>query len=61
MIKNSTLINTLEEVASDYGRKANMNGVGGEDYADDMAIAFKAGAEWMMQAMTLKNKKYEHE
>ena len=55
------MIKNLEEVASDYGRKANMNGVGGEDYADDMAIAFKAGAEWMMQAMTLKNKNYEHE
>lgn len=44
----------LDEAARDYGVRGNANGVGGEDYAHDLAIAFKAGAEWMKEQLTVK-------
>ena len=44
----------LKEAARDYGIKGNANGVGGEDYANDLAIAFKAGAQWMKDQLTVK-------
>ena len=44
----------LDESARDYGVRGNANGVGGEDYAHDLAIAFKAGAEWMKDQLTMK-------
>ena len=44
----------LDEAACDYGIRGNSNGVGGEDYANDLAIAFKAGAQWMKDQLTVK-------
>lgn len=44
----------LDEAARDYGVRGNANGVGGEDYANDLAIAFKAGAQWMKEQLTVK-------
>jgi len=44
----------LDEAARDYGVRGNANGVGGEDYAHDLEIAYKAGAEWMKNQLTVK-------
>lgn len=36
----------VEEAARAYGHKADKDGVGGDDYEDDIEIAFKAGIAW---------------
>ena len=41
----------LDEAARNYGVRGNANGVGGEDYANDLEIAFKAGAYWQKSQM----------
>ena len=38
---------SLDEAADTFAHNGDVNGVGGEDYEDDLRITFKAGAEWM--------------
>lgn len=41
------LPSNLDEAADTFAHNGDVNGVGGDDYEDDLRITFKAGAEWM--------------
>lgn len=41
------LPSNLDEAADTFAHSGDVNGVGGEDYEDDLRITFKGGAEWM--------------
>ncbi len=48
-----SLPSNLNEAAKNYATEytENENGNGGDDWEDDIAIAFKDGAEWMAEQM----------
>lgn len=43
------LPSNLDEAADTFAHNGDVNGVGGDDYEDDLRITFKAGAKWMAE------------
>lgn len=50
-IEEKKLPEGLDEAAEEYAYNVDVTGNGGEDYQDDVRIAFKAGAEWQKSQM----------
>lgn len=42
-----SLPSNIDEAAETFAHNGDVNGVGGDDYEDDLRITFKSGAEWL--------------